>query len=250
MWTGWPCPLNLKTVMKNTARTLLATLATFTITVNFLHAQEGPVTIPGLEGGGEGTDPGVNEVSGTGVRATLRQPYGGGVILPPWMQEIPPPLPGIASNGHEGTELASVGVTTGLVPEFIPGYRRLNTLTGEVYGEFQTSIEEGTGGFGEGGSNEGGMSGYGEGGMEGFGEGMGEGGGMEGFGGEGEGMEGFGEGMGGGEEGMEGFEEGGMEGFGEGMEGFEEGGMEGFEEGGMEGFGEGMEGFEEGGMEG
>ena len=161
MWTGWPCPLNLKTVMKNTAHTLLATLATFTITVTSLHAQEGPVTIPGLEGGGEGTDPGVNEVSGTGVRATLRQPYGGGVILPPWMQEIPPPLPGMAINGHEGTGTVSgnygPGPSTTLVPEFIPGYRRLNTLTGEVTGEFHTSIEQGTEGFGEEG-------------MEGFGE--------------------------------------------------------------------------------
>ncbi|MFM1556076.1 MAG: hypothetical protein ACKJR1_06270, partial [Limisphaerales bacterium] len=152
--------------MKNTARTLLALLATASIS---LHAQEGPVTIPGLEGGGEGGGPGVNEVSGTGVRATMRQPYGGGVILPPWMQETSTPTNGgMAINGHEGTGAVS-GNNGPLVPEFIPGYRRLNTLTGEVTGEFHTSIEQGTGGFGEGGSNEGGMSGYGE-EMEGFGE--------------------------------------------------------------------------------
>ncbi|MDE2680845.1 MAG: hypothetical protein OSB29_05715, partial [Verrucomicrobiota bacterium] len=155
--------------MKNTARTLLALLATASIS---LHAQEGPVTIPGLEGGGEGADPSVSEVSGTSVRATMRQPYGVGFILPPWMEEHQTPVPGMAINGHEGTGTISgygPGPWTALVPEFIPGYRRLNTLTGEVTGEFHTSIEQGTGGFGEGSTNEGGTSGYGE----GMGEGMG-----------------------------------------------------------------------------
>ena len=134
--------------MKNTARTLLATLATFTITATSLHAQDGPVTIPGLEGGGEGTDPTVGEMSGAGGRLVLRVPYGTGVIVPPWMEKGGAP----GSGG---------GSYTPPKAGFTPGYRRQSTLSGETTEEFGGTIEEGTGGFG----------GMGE---EGFGRGMGK----------------------------------------------------------------------------
>ena len=102
MWTGWTCPGSLKSVMKTTARTLLATFAT---TVISLHAQETgpPVTIPGMNGGGETTDPQIGELNGTGGRAVLRQPFTGGIVLPPWAEtEKDPTLSGGRGPGGAG----------------------------------------------------------------------------------------------------------------------------------------------------